>query len=528
MGSLFWAVQTLTTVGYGNVVPQTVSERLLACGVMLMGGFVFSLIIGKVSSLLDNGSAENVEVERSLSLKRFLDNRNVPPALAMRINAHRAHLVANAKPGDREVIAELPKHIRVDVNFFVYGTVVVKSLSGDVLPNEAIIERVCIDMRPTVFTRDLSLAMAGEHTYVFYFPNPSTHCLPIQRLTLFFYNHSDCVAILTEGVCVVGANERGLFKDDGTKETRRYHREVSKQAKPGEARLCGPGLLINPGLIFGCTRATLCVVPYSKTVEACVWDPETFSLMLKEAHPLLRRNVLDTFLKQLRNSNRGMQKLAVAQIGRVDLWDDARNRLSSGWHAQLRAERVKEDKQRLINSGGFHDEETQKMRAAKLEEATQTEKIEAVQRQVQKMHHDLAEVGNKIGELDKRQKSVGATSGAELRKFQDKVIQVMDAHSEKVDGLETAVHGLFRMLQAVLDDKGKDRKPERGEEKKTVGGFEIERARERCRSSGREDMERGRSSERRDSRDDEIVRLPRMSSPSRSKSRDRSMNSSRM
>ena len=528
MGSLFWAVQTLTTVGYGNVVPQTVSERLLACGVMLMGGFVFSLIIGKVSSLLDNGSAENVEVERSLSLKRFLDNRNVPPALAMRINAHRAHLVANAKPGDREVIAELPKHIRVDVNFFVYGTVVVKSLSGDVLPNEAIIERVCIDMRPTVFTRDLSLAMAGEHTYVFYFPNPSTHCLPIQRLTLFFYNHSDCVAILTEGVCVVGANERGLFKDDGTKETRRYHREVSKQAKPGEARLCGPGLLINPGLIFGCTRATLCVVPYSKTVEACVWDPETFSLMLKEAHPLLRRNVLDTFLKQLRNSNRGMQKLAVAQIVRVDLWDDARNRLSSGWHAQLRAERVKEDKQRLINSGGFHDEETQKMRAAKLEAATQTEKIEAVQRQVQKMHHDLAEVGNKIGELDKRQKSVGATSGAELRKFQDKVIQVMDAHSEKVDGLETAVHGLFRMLQAVLDDKGKDRKPERGEEKKTVGGFEIERARERGRSSGGEDMERGRSSERRDSRDDEIVRLPRMSSPSRSKSRDRSMNSSRM
>ncbi len=58
MGSLFWAVQTLTTVGYGNVVPQTVGERLIACMVMLLGGFMFSWIISAVSSAMTSDSAE--------------------------------------------------------------------------------------------------------------------------------------------------------------------------------------------------------------------------------------------------------------------------------------------------------------------------------------------------------------------------------------------------------------------------------------------------------------------------------------
>ena len=40
------------------MVAQTVSERLIACMVMLLGGFLFSWIITKVSSALNADSAE--------------------------------------------------------------------------------------------------------------------------------------------------------------------------------------------------------------------------------------------------------------------------------------------------------------------------------------------------------------------------------------------------------------------------------------------------------------------------------------
>tara|TARA_B110000977_G_scaffold184355_1_gene247946 strand:+ start:324 stop:2627 length:2304 start_codon:yes stop_codon:yes gene_type:complete len=506
VGSLFWAVQTLTTVGYGNVVPQTVSERLLACGVMLLGGFVFSMIIGKVSSLLSADSAENQEVERSLSLRRFIDGRNVPRSLALRIHSYRKYVAENSKPGDREVIAELPKHIRVDVNFFVYGRVVVSALSGDILPNETIIERVCIDMRPTVFTRDVSLATAGHHT--------------------------DLIAILMEGTCVVAQNEESLFKDDGTPETRYSHREISKHAKPGDARLCDPGFLINPGLAFGFTRATLCVLPYDTTVEAAVWHPAAFCEMLKDTQPKLKRNVFDAFLKQLRNSRRAMQRLATQQINRNDLWDDTRKTLNTGWHAQVRAERVREDKLIEEQGGVFGADADDTMEAAKLEELSQTEKIEAVQRQVQKMHVDLADVGNRIKDAEKTQKSVGATSGAELRKFQDKMIQVMDAHSERVHGLETAVDGIVRMLQQVIDDKDKlsgskgGKKRDDAKKREEASGYDDTRSQSQSRrpviatSSGRGEQAHGRSdrvSERSSERRGRGEQ-PRLSS--RSKSRD--------
>ncbi len=40
-GGLWWAVQTVTTVGYGDVVPENTAGRLLAALVMLLGlGFI--------------------------------------------------------------------------------------------------------------------------------------------------------------------------------------------------------------------------------------------------------------------------------------------------------------------------------------------------------------------------------------------------------------------------------------------------------------------------------------------------------
>lgn len=428
VASLFWAVQTLTTVGYGNVVPQTVTERLLACAVMLLGGFVFSLIIGKVSSLLSEDSAENVEVERALSLRRFIDGRRVPRALSLRIHAYRKHVKENARPGDREVIAELPGHIRADVNFYVYGRVIATAFAGDARPNERVVERVCLEMRPVVFTRDLPLAIANDHC--------------------------DRIAIVTEGTTCVAPSFEKLLKDDGDPATRAYHRELTRRAKPGDARLCGPGLLVNPGLACGHTRATLCVVPYDKTVEAAIWDPEDFKELIRACQPKLARNVADTFFRQLKISRRAAQRLAVQAVGREDLWDDTKKGLNSGWHAQLRAERAKEDEAAKLMGEGEGDAE--KLEGAKLVEAEGAEhaaKVEAMQRQVQKMHADVADVANRVRDADVRSKSASASANADFRKFQDKMIAAMDAQKERTEALETAIDGLYRALQAALDEK---------------------------------------------------------------------------
>jgi voltage-gated potassium channel len=70
---LWWAVSTVTTVGYGDVVPTTTGGRFIATGLMIIGFASLSLLTGIVASLLvsrQTGAQAHetiIEVEKRLA-----------------------------------------------------------------------------------------------------------------------------------------------------------------------------------------------------------------------------------------------------------------------------------------------------------------------------------------------------------------------------------------------------------------------------------------------------------------------------
>jgi voltage-gated potassium channel len=60
---IYWALQTMTTVGYGDVPPKTTLGRIIACVLMVVGIGFFALITGAVAERFLATEVEHVEEE---------------------------------------------------------------------------------------------------------------------------------------------------------------------------------------------------------------------------------------------------------------------------------------------------------------------------------------------------------------------------------------------------------------------------------------------------------------------------------
>jgi hypothetical protein len=49
INALYWIITTMTTVGYGDISPQSINERILTMGAMIIAVGNFSLVLNQIS-----------------------------------------------------------------------------------------------------------------------------------------------------------------------------------------------------------------------------------------------------------------------------------------------------------------------------------------------------------------------------------------------------------------------------------------------------------------------------------------------
>jgi len=91
--SLYFTVTTITTIGYGDVIPVTTNERIYVIFAMLVGVFTFALAVGFLSNILHEAATAEIYYRGLLDgLQRYADANRLPDDLNFRIRRYFLHL----------------------------------------------------------------------------------------------------------------------------------------------------------------------------------------------------------------------------------------------------------------------------------------------------------------------------------------------------------------------------------------------------------------------------------------------------
>jgi len=127
--ALYWAFTTMTTVGYGDIVIVSNTERFVAMFSMIVGGACFGYIIGGVTSILENlDLSSTMHNEKMDAVKEYLYDRQYPPVLSSQIKKHFKNIFMMEGVFDTMAILEtLPVSTAIDLVYtfhrdLIHGT----------------------------------------------------------------------------------------------------------------------------------------------------------------------------------------------------------------------------------------------------------------------------------------------------------------------------------------------------------------------------------------------------------------------
>lgn len=124
--SCYFALTTLSTVGYGDMGPVTTHEQIFGIFVMLIGVAFFSFVISQFSEIIQNFNANTSDEDKSTELHnwlslltRFTNNKPLPKKLIHQIDAHFKYYWTNDRlksiSKKNEFLNALPRSIKRNI-----------------------------------------------------------------------------------------------------------------------------------------------------------------------------------------------------------------------------------------------------------------------------------------------------------------------------------------------------------------------------------------------------------------------------
>ena len=121
LNALYWAITTITTVGYGDVVPENIGQKIFAMVTMFSGLIFYGYLIGNIAGILfKRDPVKEMYLANLQRLAATSRQYNLPASLEQKVHQHFTDQWKNRRGYyEKELLDNLPESLRAEVNQYI-------------------------------------------------------------------------------------------------------------------------------------------------------------------------------------------------------------------------------------------------------------------------------------------------------------------------------------------------------------------------------------------------------------------------